>query len=372
MNKMTKFNIFILALFCSMVAFAQNNKGKTDDIGRIVLTPYVVSNANIPSYALSVIENKLAQIAAKHGMAGNSADMRFVITANLVEVSKDITATTPPMVALKFAPTLYIGDIVTGELFASCDLPIIRGVGENETKAYMGAIKALQVNNPAVAKCINEGKEKIVEYYNSQIDFILAEAESLVKAQQYDEAMVMLASVPNICKDAYLKAFEKIGEVYQKKIDLEGEKLYNEAYATWNTAKTKESASKVVELVAAINPISSAAAKGRELVKMVESRYAELEARRREIEERNWAFKMKQYEDEQENRAIERENDHEYRMMKAGMDYEVQMEYAKKADTASQYALQEVKEIVTVMSTHEAQKKSKFDKMVDKIKGWFN
>ena len=54
--------------------------------------------------------------------------------------------------------------------------------------------------------------------------------------------MVKLAQVPQICKDAYLKAYEKIGEVYQQKIDLEGDKLYNEAYAQWNTAKNEQSA----------------------------------------------------------------------------------------------------------------------------------
>jgi hypothetical protein len=262
------------------------------------------------------------------------------------------------MIALTLSPTIYIGDAITGELYASCGLSEVKGVGDNENKAYLNAIRTINVNNPSVAKCIQDGKNKIVEFYNSQIDFLLAEAESLMASERYDEAMVKLAAVPNVCKDAYLKATAKIGEVYQKKIDVEGDRLYNEAVAQWNTAKTKESASRVVELLAAINPLSAAAAKGRTLVKSVEAHYAEIAARRRELEERNWAFKMQQYQDSRDDKKaefdlkVQQYNDsHSYKMTKAGYDYEVQMEEARHGGKAmaAEYALQEVKNIVAFM-----------------------
>ena len=166
-----------------------------------------------------------------------------------------------------------------------------------------------------------------------------------------------------------MQAMNKIGEVYQKKIDIEGLELYNEAYAQWNTAKTRESAERVVELLAQINPLSSAAAKGRTLVKSVESHYAEIEARRREIEERNWAFKMKQYDDKQANLVADRENNHEYRMQQSAYDYEVNMERAKSAGMAAEYALQEVKGIVKTMSN--ARGSNSLNSVADKVKSWF-
>ena len=334
------------------IASAQNDLGKTDDVGRIVLSPYVVSNANIPEFAEKVLNNKLQQIAAKNGVGGYAIEKRFVITANMMEMSKDFTATAPPMIALTVAPTIYIGDAVTGTLYSSCDLDGVKGVGKNETQAYLNAIKNINVNNPAVVECINQGKQKIIEYYNSQIDFLLAEAESMVQCQQYDEAIVKLACVPEVCKDAYMKAYNKIGEVYQKKIDLEGDYLYNEAYAQWNTAKNQESAEKVVELLAQINPLSSAAKKGRTLVKSVEAHYAAIAARRREIEERNWAFKMQQYNDSREDKNTERDQDHEYRMQKSSFDYEVQMEQAKNGGAAAQLALQEVKNTISMFTSN--------------------
>ena len=367
----------ILLLFVAIGSNAQNNQKKSDDLGRIALSPFVTSNANIPEYAVSVMNNKLSRIAAKHGMASTSIDNRFVMTANMVEISKDVTASAPPMISLTLSPTIYIGDGFTGELFASCEMPPVKGVGDNETKAYLDAIKSIQANNPAVVKCIDEGKKKIIEFYNSQIDFLLAEAESMAKSQNFDEAMCLLASVPTVCKDAYLKAYEKIGEVYQRKIDLEGDILYNEAYAQWNTAKTQESAQIVVELLAQINPISSAAAKGRALVAKVEAHYNAIAAWRREIEERNWAFKMQQYEDKRADEQrdhefkVQQHNDQvEYQMQKSNFDYEVQMEHARNGGAASEYALQEVKSIVSVMS-NKSSGDGIISKLSKKISSWF-
>ena len=140
--------IFVLAVVMLTInasSWAQNSVGKADDMGRIVLSVHIEANANIPSYAKSIVANKLTQIASKNGVAGTSLDKRFVITANVIEVSRDITATAPPKVALTIIPTVYIGDGITGVLYASYELPSVKGVGDNETKAYISAVKAINI-----------------------------------------------------------------------------------------------------------------------------------------------------------------------------------------------------------------------------------
>ena len=383
MRHIFKITLSAMLGLCLTSAYAQNDLGKADDIGRIVLSPVVISNANIPKFAENVLNNKLTQIAAKNGVAGNVVEKRFVITANVIELTKDITPTAPPMIALTVAPTIYIGDAVSGTLYSSCQLDAVKGVGNNETKAYLAAIKNININNPEIVRCINEGKEKIIEFYNSQIDFLLAEAESMVQSQQYDEAMAKLAAVPDVCKDAYTKAVGKIGEIYQKKIDQEGLVLYNEAYATWNTAKNQESAEKVVEILAQINPFSSAAPKGSAIVKSVEGHYAAIAARRREIEERNWAFKMQQYNDAREDRNTERDQNHEYRMdqsakdheyrtQKASFDYDVQMEQARSGAEVYKVALQEVKGVVKdFCGTNKSSLGKAAENLGNKLASWF-
>jgi uncharacterized protein YbaA (DUF1428 family) len=367
---MRKISLLILFLICSIPALCQNNAGKADDMSRLVLTPVVTSNSQIPTYAASVVQNKLNQIVTKNGVGGNALMPRFVITANMVEISKDITATAPPMVALTLSPTIYIGDAETGELYASCQVRDVKGVGDNETKAYLEAAKRLNVNSPEVVECINTGKTRIIEYYNSQIDFLLAEAESLANSQKFDDAMILLATVPEVCKEAYEKAMAKIGDVYQQKIDVEGAAKYNEAYALWKSSKSKDTALQVVDLLAQINPLSKSAKDGRSLVASVEAHWAELEARRREIEERNWAFKMRQYEDKQNAETAQREMNHEYRMQESSFNYEVQMKRAETGVEAANLALQEVKDVVKVMSTGKS-RSTVMEKISTKISSWF-
>lgn len=352
-------------------AVCQNTIGKADDLSRLVLTPYVDGNSNIPSYASNVISNKLNQVVTKYGVGGTSIYPRFVITANLLEIGKDITATAPPMVALTLSPTIYIGDALSGELYASCQLKDVKAVGENETKAYLDAIKRINVDNQEIAQCINIGKTRIIEFYNSQIDFLIAEAESLVDRQQYDDAMILLSSVPDVCKDAYEKAMRKISDVYQAKIDTEGLALYNEAYALWKADKSKDSAFRVVELLAQINPLSSAAKQGRGLVASVESHWAEIVTRRRELEERAWAFKMQQYQDEQDARTAQREMEHEYKMQESNFNYEVAMRRAETGADASNLALQEVKSVVKTMSNGKS-RNGMLGNLSNKVSSWFN
>ena len=50
-------------------------------------------------------------------------------------------------------------------------------------------------------------------------------------------------------------------------------------------------------MIAQINPLSRSAKQGRTIVASIEAHWAEIEARRRELEERAWAFKMQQYND---------------------------------------------------------------------------
>lgn len=367
---MKKTILLLLTIIYAAPVFCQNNAGKADDLSRLVLIPYVASNSNIPSYATSVLNNKLNQIVTRHGVGGISSVPRFVITINLMEISREVTPTAPPQMSLILSPTIYIGDAQTGDLYASCQINDVKGVGGNENKAYLDAIKKINVNNPDVVQCIHTGKTRIIEYYNSNIDFILAEAESLTASQHYDDAMMLLASVPDVCKDAYEQAMKKISDVYQAKIDKEGAQLYNEAYALWSSNKSKDSALQVVELLSQINPYSSYAKQSRTLVASVEAHWSEIEDRRRALEERAWAFKMQQYQDSQAEKTAQREMNHEYRMQQSNFDYEVQMKRAETDADAANLALQEVKSVVKVMSTGQ-HKGGLMHSISDKISSWF-
>ncbi|MBQ9463353.1 MAG: hypothetical protein IJU68_06820 [Bacteroidales bacterium] len=282
------FASLVLATLC-IAAFAQNNESKMDDRGRIALTPVIFENSYIPAAAANVVLNKLTQIATKNGLAADSYDPRFIITANIVEISHESTATAPVMQALVLSPTLYIGDAATGTLYATCTLNQIKGAGTNETKAYMQAVKMIKTDDPSVQRFIETGKTRIIEWYNTQIDFLISEANGLAGQDRYDEAIALLFTVPAVCKDAFDKAMRAAEQIFQQKIDVEGAALLNMATHVWNANQSWSGANEAATYLSRIHPLSSAGAGGMQLSKTIASRVKELDGR-------EWGFAMRQFE----------------------------------------------------------------------------
>jgi hypothetical protein len=340
-------------------SMSQNSLGSTDDVGRIALSPIVVEESGVPAYARKALTSKLKQIVTRNGLGAEPLSPRFVLTASVDLINKEMTATAPPMTAVEVATTLYIGDAETGQLFASYAYEPSKGVGTNENRAYLSALGRVSATAPAVAAFVEQGKQKIVEFYNSQIDFLLAEAKSLCDSEQYDAAIAKLSGVPSICKEAYVKAMSEVAVIYQRKLDVEGAAAYNKALAAWNTNKSREGAEAAVSHLAAIHPLSSYAAKGSELVKSIEAHHAAIEARRLEMEERERQYQMQREADERE---MQRE--------KMQLDHEVAMKQADSAVSFGQMALQEMKARGNAAASASAVN-SAVEGFANKIASWF-
>jgi len=197
-------SIFLsVLLLIGVGTYAQNSAGKTDDMGRITLAAFVPQQIDkMPDAARSLLTNKLNEIVTKSGMGGSVGNQRFILTANINIMSKDITPTAPPMQAFTLDITLYIGDGIEGTKFSSITTTV-KGVGDNETKAYIAALKTLKTSDPSYQTFIETGKTKIVEYYNSKCDFIIKESQALASQNKCDEAIYKLTSVPEVCKSCY-------------------------------------------------------------------------------------------------------------------------------------------------------------------------
>ncbi len=278
----------ILLIAACFAAAAQNNEGKADDYGRIALTPVILQESSIPPAASNVVLNKLTQMVTKNGLGADSFDPRFIITANMVELSHETTATAPAMQALVLSPTLYIGDAATGTLYATCALKQIKGAGTNDTKAYMQAVKGIRVDDPSVQRFIETGKKRIIEWYNSQIDFLISEANSLAGQDKYDEGIALLFTVPAVCKEAFDKAMRAAELIFQQKIDVEGAALLNAATHAWNASQNWAGANEAAGYLSQIHPLSSAVTGGMALSKTIAARI-------KELDNREWNFAMKQF-----------------------------------------------------------------------------
>jgi hypothetical protein len=281
-------SILIATVLITGFAYAQNTAGKANDAARIALHSVVPESVEgMPDAAKTFLKTKLDQIATQNGAGGNSITPRFIITAKVSVVSKDITATAPPMTALSLDVTFFVGDAVTMTQYATANVQV-KGVGTNETKAYIEGIKTIKANNPDFKTLVDAGKKKIMEYYNSQCDFILKKAETLANQKRYDEAMFELSQIPDVCKECYDKAMTAIGPIYLKYRDVACSAKLNDAKAAWAGAQNSTGAAKVAEILKGIDPEAAC-------MPDVNTFVAEVKAKVIELEKRDWDFNMKAF-----------------------------------------------------------------------------
>lgn len=237
---------------------AQVSANKTDDFARITLVTFIPQQIDkMPDASRSILSNKLSQIVTQSGLGGRSENQRFIITANVNVVSKDITPTSPPMQAIKLEVTLYIGDGVDGTKFSNTSIVLV-GVGSNETQAYNQALNKINVKSAGFQEFIENGKNKIIEYYYSKCDFILKEAETLASKNEFDYAIVKLLNVPEVCKFCFDKCMDKVTEIYKAKMERECQNKISQANSFKAQEKYNEAANELVGVLPDLSCYSEA------------------------------------------------------------------------------------------------------------------
>jgi hypothetical protein len=222
MKKIFTSLIIVGVLTGTNLLYAQNNEGKADDGSRIAITPKV-SDQEIPQGAKEMLINKMKQLCTLNGLAGDSENPFFVMDANVVVLSKELTPTAPPQHALNLQVNFTIADNLTGNVYSQTSVEV-KGVGQNETKAYIQAIKNVDVKKGQYKAFVDKGKTKILEFYNSQCDMIIAKGQALNKQGNAAEALKVLYSVPPVCKECYDKCMEIASGITPPPTDLPEEK----------------------------------------------------------------------------------------------------------------------------------------------------
>jgi hypothetical protein len=283
------FALLVLTLVSNQL-FAQNKAGKSDDLGRIVLNSFVSDQVeNLPSSAKNLLKNKMSQIATKNGVGGSKLNPQFIITPNISVLSKDITTSAPPMIALTLDVTIYIGDGIEGTKFASTSVQV-KGVGTNENKAYISALKRIKSSNEDIQAFVEEGKTKIAKYYNSKCDFIIKEAQTLEAQNEFDAAILKLTSVPDVCKECFDKCMDAVAPIYQKQIDRECKLKLEAAKNEWNSGQDVAATNNASRYLLGIEPTASCFASAQTFADQIAKRV-------KELDQREWDFQMKQQQD---------------------------------------------------------------------------
>jgi len=341
---MKKAIILFLTLLSIGIVRAQENPS-LDDFGRITLNTFIPDEMNLPKDAKRLLETKLTQVASSKGMGGNSVNPRFIITAAVNTLSKDIISGPPIMIAQNLSVTVFIADAVEEKVYSSTTIDL-KGVGTNEDKAFITAFKRINPRHPELENLLHEGKEKIIAFYESQCDFILKEADGLMSQEKYEEAIYNLSLVPEVCKECYTKCYEKSGEVFQKQIDTQCLSILTKAKGLWSSKATSDNAFIIADILSKVNPNAACAADANILIQ-------EIGRKLRADEKERWDFKMKQYEDklnlQKEHMRMAEEKsirDDEMRERQSSRDFEVEkLRVDAYREVASEYARNQPKKV---------------------------
>lgn len=286
--------VFLFSFFIvgnNFLISAQNTVGKSNDAARIPIFAYVPREyGNLTPIAQDALKVRLDRIVSKAGLGGTSYYNRFIMSAKIVELDKEVSSTTPAIYFYNLEITLFIGDAIEGNIFSSQSIET-KGSGSSETKAYLDAIKKIKDQDPSYTVFIDKAKTKIIEYYNSKCDFYIKDAQSLVTRGEYEAAMATLFSIPDVCKDCYMKAMDAVGPIYKLQIDKQCKKDLMEANNVWSTNQNYYGAEQASTSLSKIDPNSSCYGEAKALNDKIAKRI-------KEIDQREWAFQLKQQQDD--------------------------------------------------------------------------
>lgn len=279
----------IISVFSCLMLLASSLYAQSNDApvaGNIPITVVGSAQENVPEGTNTFIENKLQQIISQNGLGSADYYGRFVITASFMPVTKDIVPGPPKQFSENLDVTFYIVDNIDQKIFSSTTVSA-RAVDASEEKILNKAIRSINVKSPQMTSFVNEGREKIVNYYISQADRIIATAQSLARQRNYEAAFYELSAIPQACGAAYDKAMAAGNVIYQEYVDYMCDVNLAKARSAWMAEQNSYGAYEAGEYLSQILPDAKCYGSA-------EALYEEIKAKVLD----DWKFEMKKYNDQ--------------------------------------------------------------------------
>lgn len=275
--------IYINILLCATLLCGASNVFSQNSC-EIPLSVLIADDANIPTASSNYLYNKLHKMIVDNGISEENG-CRFVVSSNFTVLDKQILAGPPKSFVYAFEVNLFIGDYMTRKIYSYTTVSV-KGVGQNETKAFNDAIKKINLNSPELKNFVENGKNKILDYYNSNYNTIIKEAQSMAQLKNYEEALYTLTSVPS-CSTGYQQVTKATAQIYQQYIDQLCIENLSKAKTAWATQQDSYGAQEAGEYLAYIYPDASC-------YKEAQTLYKEIHAKVKD----DWKFVMKMYNDQ--------------------------------------------------------------------------
>jgi hypothetical protein len=110
-------------------------------------------------------------------------------------VSKGVTSTIPERKTATYAMNLYVGNVITNDIYASISKQII-GVGDNFEQAALNAVSSIK-NSAEYQQMLSQASARIIQWYNKNVPSFKMKVEELISLGEYAQAYGLLTSVPS-------------------------------------------------------------------------------------------------------------------------------------------------------------------------------
>jgi len=258
----------------------------SSDIGKIALSVIMPENVDgLDVSQLSKMETKITQIVSSTGLAASGYNNNFVIypkfaiyDSSVVEGGmQNITVVTCEL-------SLFIKQVDNNIIFATISKSL-KGSGKNKNTAITNAISKIPTNDQQFKLFVVTGKDKIIAYYETKCQDIITKSESLVKMQDYEQALGLLMTVPEEVS-CYSKVQEKSIEAYKTYQNQKCKVQIQEA----KTQLASNNYNYALQILSQIDPSTSCFKESQTLVTNLATK---VDAE----EKKQWDLKMKIYND---------------------------------------------------------------------------
>ena len=157
------------------------------------------------------ISMKLLQIASQNGISG-VGNYNFVFGTEIAQTERAVTSTAPQKMTVKYEFTFKVLNTFTGDVYASTTQEVM-GVGNSFIEANQHAVKEIK-NTPQLQQMLQTASERIVAWYNDNLQVIKNQVENAERAHDYALALSILNSIPEQAIEAYKYVAEKQGPLY--------------------------------------------------------------------------------------------------------------------------------------------------------------
>ncbi len=256
----------------------------------IPLRPIVTQATDGSSHqqVIGYVTNKLRTLTGNNSSVGGMDNSQFGIAMAYDVINKQIVGGAPTKIIYDVNVSLYIVDLKGQKVYASYAKEV-KGIGNNETKALINTFQKLNTNNREIKAFIENGKRKIIEYYDQNYPNIITSAQTMAAMKNFDAAIYTLMSIPECCR-GYERALSELKTVYKKFVDQHCSENIAQARAAWLAAPNSEGAATASVFLSEIYPDAACYSEAKELANEIKSQLKKQQGK-------EWDFMMRQYSD---------------------------------------------------------------------------